>query len=88
MAVTVLQLAEHVLGRRARTGADFIEADLPILGGCQTCAASIGAFNAFPSTTGYLQCADCIDDTIGFVTVEEAKAALWPNGHPHVITHD
>lgn len=74
-AVTVAELAEYVLGRPATSEADYVAANLPMLGGCQGCAASIAAFNAYPSTTGFLQCADCIGDR-GYETVAEAKAAV------------
>ena len=71
MPVTIMQVAEHILRRPARTGDDFLQAGLPMFGGCQRCEASIAAYNACPSKTGYLQCQQCIDD-IGFDTVEAA----------------
>jgi hypothetical protein len=47
----------------------FEEVGLPMLGGCQGCGASIAAYNAYPTTTGFLSCEDCCNG-IGFETVE------------------
>jgi hypothetical protein len=76
MTVTILTLAEHRLGREARTGADFTEAGLPIMGGCEGCGASIAAYNAYPSVTGYLRCADCIGD-LGYADAQHANEAIF-----------
>lgn len=77
MSITVMQLATHRLGRDARNGADFQEAQLPIMGGCQVCEATVAAYNSCPSTSGYLRCANgCIGDD-GFATVEEADRAIF-----------
>lgn len=46
---------------------------VPIMGGCATCYATVGAYNAYPSTTGYWQCADDIGD-LGFATVADFEA--------------
>lgn len=71
--ITIQELAAHRLGRDAHTGADFAEAGLPIMGGCQVCGASIAAYNACPSKTGYWRCLNlCIADQ-GFDTVEDAQ---------------
>jgi hypothetical protein len=80
--VTILDLAEF---RRVATDADgsinldaFIAVGLPMFGGCSVCAASIAAYNACPSRSGYLKCAEgCIGDD-GYPTVEEANRALFP----------
>lgn len=75
--ITILQLAEHRLGREAVTGSDFEEAGLPMLGGCQVCAATIAAYNACPSRSGYIRCAaGCIGDS-GWTTVEEANRDIF-----------
>lgn len=75
--VTVLALASFRLGRPASTGADFAEAGLPMLGGCAVCGASVAAYNACPSRSGYLKCAaGCIDGD-GYDTEAEADAALF-----------
>ena len=75
--ITVLQLAEYRLSRPAVTGSDFEEAGLPMLGGCEVCHASIAAYNACPSTSGYIRCASgCIGDS-GWTSVEEANHAIF-----------
>lgn len=78
MPITVLDLAVYRLGEAPErmTGADFEKAGLPIFGGCQHCEASIAAYNAYPSTTGYLRCADCIGD-LGWDKPAEADAAIF-----------
>jgi len=74
MSVTVLDVA-IARGiqrdeRGAYNGAEFHRVGLPILGGCALCGATIAAYNAAPSTSGYLRCANgCIGDE-GFPTVE------------------
>jgi hypothetical protein len=82
--ITVLQLANHILGREAITGDDFYEAGLPMMGGCGPCGASIACYNSHPSKTGYLLCEDCVGDK-GFETVEEAKAFVFPGGSAEYI---
>ena len=77
MAITILELAEHRLGREASTGQDFIDAGLPMMGGCEVCGAAIACYNAAPSVSGFLRCAgDCIGNA-GYDTVEEADAAIF-----------
>lgn len=74
--VTVLQLAEYRLGRKAVTQADFTEAGLDIMGGCYVCGASLAAYNAYPGKGGYWLCADHVGDT-GWATVEDADADIF-----------
>lgn len=69
MAVTVLDVA---VGRGAMavedggiTGGEFERVGLPMLGGCEVCGASIAAYNAYPSKSGYLRCRGCVGG-IGF----------------------
>lgn len=76
MPVTIMQLAEYRIGREATTGSDYAEACLPIMGGCEHCGATIAAYNAYPSKSGYLRCRNCIDPD-GWYTVEEANAAIF-----------
>ena len=76
--VTILDLATYILGRPAETGQDFLDAELPIMGGCEGCYASIAAYNAYPSHSGYLRCKDCISQD-GFATVEQARAFIFGN---------
>lgn len=52
---------------------EFARVGLSILGGCQTCGATLGAYNGYPSTSGFWQCAEDIGDS-GFSTVEEFVA--------------
>lgn len=80
-AITVFALAAHRLGiepgSRRLTGADFERVELPMLGGCEACGASVAAYNACPSTTGYLRCANGCIDGLGYATVQEADAAIF-----------
>lgn len=76
MAVTVMELATHRLGRDATTGQDYIDARLPMMGGCYVCEASIAAYNAYPSQIGFLMCGDDIGGD-GWDTVEEANKAIF-----------
>ena len=74
MSVTIWQVAEARGVQRdasgAVNGAEFARVDLPIIGGCEVCGATVAAFNAAPSTSGYLRCVrGCIGD-LGFATVE------------------
>lgn len=84
MAITIYELAGHRLHQpdaTKLTGADFEEAGLPILGGCEVCAATVAAYNACPSQSGYLRCTGCIG-TDGWDTVEDADRALFGEGVP------
>lgn len=75
--VTILQLAEFILGRPAENGEDFAQAELPMLGGCEVCHATIAAYNACPSRTGYLRCAEGCIGELGYSSVEEARRDLF-----------
>jgi hypothetical protein len=46
------------------------------MGGCEGCGASIAAYSAHPSTTGYIRCRDFIGD-LGYATVAEADLAIF-----------
>ena len=48
----------------------FWNVGLDMMGGCEVCEASIAAYNAYPSKSGYWRCRNCIED-VGFDTVEE-----------------
>ncbi len=74
MAISIIQWADFRLGREARTEADFNEAGLAMMGGCRGCQASIAAYSAFPTKSGYWCCGDCLPDGAGFETCEEADA--------------
>jgi hypothetical protein len=56
-------------------GGEFIRLGLPFLAGCQHCHATLGPYNAYPSKTGFIQCAECLDYTdMGFHTLEQFEA--------------
>lgn len=75
--ITILELAEFILGKPATNGQDFEDAGLPMLGGCEQCGATIAAYNACPSKTGYLRCQDgCIGD-FGYYSVEQARREIF-----------
>lgn len=76
MAITIYELAEFRLGREPETGADYNEAKLQILGGCGVCGASIAAYNAFPSQSGFWKCGDCIGDD-GWDDLEAANFDIF-----------
>ncbi len=77
MSVTIFQLAQHILKREPRTDQDFEEAKLPMIGGCLECGATIAAFNAHPTKTGYLMGSCCVTKDVGYDTVQEAQNALF-----------
>ena len=75
-AVTVMEVAEAKLGRPATTSKDFDEAGLSMFGGGGPCGATIAAYNAHPSRSGYLKCSDCIGGD-GFATTAEAVEFIF-----------
>jgi hypothetical protein len=80
MTITITDLCIHRLGLPddvdSIDGAQFAEAGLLILGGCEICHASIAAYNAYPSRTGYLRCADCIGG-LGWDDVAQANRDIF-----------
>jgi len=74
--ITAMELAEFRLGREARTGTDFEEARIPIMGGCSVCGASIAAYNAYPARDGYWRCEDHIGED-GWEDVAEASRDIF-----------
>lgn len=58
--VTILKLALYRLGLPDDTsslnGAQFAEVGLQIMGGCEVCGATLAAYNACPSKSGYWRC--------------------------------
>ena len=50
---------------------EFERVGLPVIGGCACCQATIAAYNAAPTKTGYLMCAEECAEGRGFETVEE-----------------
>jgi hypothetical protein len=75
MAITILDYVKSVIGDKdLYTIEDCDAAGVDIMGGCQGCHAVIGCYNAYPSTTGYWRCAECIGDD-GFATIADFTAA-------------
>ncbi len=78
--LTILDLAyfiENIPEGDGVGGEVFDRLGLPIIGGCQACGATVAAYNACPSTTGYLRCREgCISD-LGWVNYQEALEALF-----------
>lgn len=72
LAVAIARGAQEVNG--SISGAEFNRVGIPFMGGCQGCGATLAAYNAYPSTTGYWRCDMCIGD-MGFATVEAFEAA-------------
>ena len=72
--VSVCHIANARLGREALTGTDFCDAKVPMLSGCELCHATLGPYNAYPSTSGFIRCDECIG-SYGFVSVEQFD--LW-----------
>jgi hypothetical protein len=77
MPITILDYVKSVVGDKdLYTAEDCLASGVDILGGCQGCAATIAAYNAYPSTSGYWRCADCIGQD-GFATVAEFKTCTF-----------
>ncbi len=76
MPVTILDYVKSVVGDKdLYTAEDCLASGVDILGGCQGCHAVIGCYNAYPSTSGYWRCADCIGED-GYATVADFTASL------------
>jgi hypothetical protein len=70
MPITVLDYTKSIIGEKdTYTTDDFARAGVDILGGCEYCGATLAAYNAYPSKSGYWRCAGCIGSD-GFPTVE------------------
>jgi hypothetical protein len=81
MPVTIHELALHRLELPTSTtelnGAQFAEAGLAILGGCEVCRATLAAYNACPSKSGYWRCLNgCIGDA-GWDDVAQASRDIF-----------
>ena len=73
MPITILDYVKSVVGDKDfYTAEDCLISGVDILGGCQRCAATLAAYNAYPSTSGYWRCADCIGSD-GYATVADFK---------------
>ena len=71
MPITIMDVARQRLNKPEGdlNGGEFYRVGLDILGGCEGCHATLAAYNAYPSTSGYWRCKDCLCDE-GFDTVE------------------
>ncbi len=77
MPITILDYVKFVVGDKdTYTDDDFFRNGVGILGHCQLCAATLAAYNAYPSTSGYWRCADCLGHT-GFATAAEFKTRTF-----------
>jgi hypothetical protein len=75
MAITILDYVKSVVGDKdLYTEEDCLTCGVDIMGSCQGCHAVIGCYNAYPSTSGYWRCADCIGSD-GYETVADFTAA-------------
>jgi hypothetical protein len=82
--ITIFELAVHRGAKEDERGGingeEFERVGLPMFGGCQDCGASIAAYNAYPSKSGFLKCKDCIDES-GFPTLLEANRMLFADSY-------
>jgi hypothetical protein len=62
-------------GGESYSGGEYERLGLPFFSGCQGCGASLAPYNAFPSTTGFIRCRDCVEG-FGYDTVEAFDTAL------------
>jgi hypothetical protein len=83
---TVVTILDVAVARGAVTsenggisGAEFERLGLPFLGGCEVCNATVAAYNACPSKTGFLRCANGCIRNAGFITVEEFETWMKEN---------
>ena len=88
MPITILDYVKTVVGDKDTYSAeDFSLNGVGMTGGCQLCAATIACYNAYPSTSGYWRCADCIGQD-GFATVADFKAHTFTGpGLPRLRHH-
>lgn len=78
MTITILDLAK-ARGAQPEPEGTYSAASLAavgfeLLGGCASCGATIAAYNAHPSRTGFWRCGECIDGRLGFASVAEFDA--------------
>ena len=76
MPITILDYVKSVVGEKdIYSPDDFYRSGVDILGGCQGCHATLAAYNAYPSTSGFWRCADCIGQS-GFATITDFTASM------------
>lgn len=81
--ITVMDLAMHRGAQEIDGGinaSEFWRVGLDIIGGCRRCGASIAAYNAHPTKSGFWACSDCVGDD-GWDSVEEANRDVF---HRHL----
>lgn len=87
--VTILDVAKArgvQEGEHGISGGEFDRVGLPMMGGCEVCGATVAAYNACPSTTGYLRCrSGCIYED-GFATVEAFEAWAATEDEKEAVT--
>ena len=49
-----------------------------IISGCEGCGATLAPYNAYPSTSGYIRCAQCLGGDNGYPTVAAFHAVHPP----------
>jgi hypothetical protein len=75
MPITIFDYVKSAVGDKEFYSAeDFNRNGVAMLGGCQGCRVTLAAYNAYPSTSGFWRCAECIGDT-GFATVADFASA-------------
>lgn len=75
--ITILDYVKSKVGpRKTYNAEDHYRHGVDFLGGCEYCHASIASYNAYPSTTGYWRCVNCIGSK-GYATVEEFVDAVF-----------
>ena len=77
--ITIRELAIHRGAQEDENGingAEFDRVGLAIMGGCGGCHATLAAYNAFPSKSGWWMCKDCIGDD-GYQSVVIANADIF-----------
>ena len=57
-------------------GGEFERLGLPMVAGCQGCGETLGAYNAYPTRSGYVGCADCTPEEYGYQTVADYRSTV------------
>lgn len=83
MTVTILDLARERGAAFDEDGSINAQAlhdvGLDFIGGCESCQATLAAYNAYPSKSGYWRCQECIRD-LGWEDVAAANQAIFGEG--------
>ena len=81
MPVSILDYVKSIVGDKPDYPAgDFSRCGVDMLGGCERCHATVAAYNAYPATSGYWRCADCIGDD-GYETVAAFRDREFSNSN-------